>query len=134
MTAAVAAAPRRSGPARTGHGRSCLLRGSALLRIERWDARREGLLSEQALGRKLEARGYQVSSRTWPSLATLFGQPDPGGRVIAIVSGLVKITLGRESAILAEGDMVYLPPSAVARLDVVGFSSVRSLEAAGLGR
>lgn len=50
-------------------------------------------------------------------------------RVDAVVTGVVKITLDGESAILTAGDIVYVPRGAVRRVEVVGSSPAHCLNA-----
>ncbi len=100
-----------------------------LMRIERWDSRRDGPLTEAALKRKLESRGYRVSGRQYPVGAVASAQADDRERIDAVVSGLLKITLDGESAILTAGDVVIVPRGAVRRVEVVGSSPVHCLEA-----
>jgi quercetin dioxygenase-like cupin family protein len=100
-----------------------------LMRIERWDARRDGPLNEVALRQKLEARGFSVSARTFPGGAVAAAQADSRDRVQAVVSGLLKVTIDGESAILTAGDMVFVPRGAVRRVEVVGLAPVRFFEA-----
>jgi len=45
-----------------------------------------------------------------------------------VVSGLLKVTIDRESAILTAGDLVFVPRGVVRRLEVVGPSPARCLE------
>jgi quercetin dioxygenase-like cupin family protein len=99
-----------------------------LMRIERWDPRRDGPLSEAALRQKLEARGYQVSICSWPSGAIVAGQAQPRERIDAVTSGLLKVTIDGESAILTAGDMVYVPRGSIRRIEVVGSAPVQCLE------
>ncbi len=103
-----------------------------LMRIERWDPRRDGPLSEAALRQKLEARGYQVSSCSWPAGAIVAGQPQARERIEAVTSGLLKVTIDGESAILTAGDIVFVPRRAIRRLEVVGTASVQCLEGISL--
>lgn len=99
-----------------------------LMRIERWDARRDGPLSEGALKQKLEARGYQVSARLYPGGTVVAAQPGAGEGIQAVVNGLVKVTIDGESAILTAGDLVFVPRGALRRLEVVGPSPALCLE------
>lgn len=99
-----------------------------LMRIERWDARRDGPLSEPALVQKLEARGYQVNRRHYPGGTVAAGQPGADERIQAVVSGLLKVTIDGESAILTAGDLVFIPRGALRRLEVLGPSSAVCLE------
>jgi quercetin dioxygenase-like cupin family protein len=105
------------------------LRIMLLMRIERWDIRRDGPLSEIALDQKLRALGYQTVLRTYPAGAISAAQADMSERAEAVVSGLIKVTLDGESAILTAGDVVFLPPGASRRLEVVGGSPAYCLEA-----
>jgi quercetin dioxygenase-like cupin family protein len=100
-----------------------------LMRIERWDPRRDGPFNEAALRQKIEARGYRVSERTYPPGAIAAAQSVDEERLDAVASGLLKVTLDGESAILTAGDMVYVPRGAVRRVEVVGTSPVYCLEA-----
>ena len=100
-----------------------------LMRIERWDPRRDGPLTESALRHKIEARGYRVSARTYPPGAVAAAQSVDRERLDAVASGLLKVTLDDESAILTAGDVVYVPRGAVRRVEVVGASPVHCLEA-----
>lgn len=100
-----------------------------LMRIERWDPRRDGALNESALRQKIEARGYRVTVRTYPPGAVAAAQSDDRERLDAVASGLLKVTLDGESAILTAGDVVYIPRGAVRRVEVVGASPAHCLEA-----
>ncbi len=99
-----------------------------LMRIERWDARRDGPLSETALNQKLESRGYQVSTRSYPGGTVAAAQADHDEGIQAVVTGLLKVTIDGESAILTAGDLVFVPRGAVRRLEVVGPSPALCLE------
>ena len=115
--ARVAQEPRRnvSGRPRTG---------MMMLRIERWDVRRDGPLNETALRQKLGALGYEAAPRPstrWTAPVTARG--DVAERVEAVVSGLIKVTIDGESAILTAGDVVFVPRGSVRRVEEVGTSA-----------
>ena len=99
-----------------------------LMRIERWDVRRDGPLSQAALEHKLRALGCEPLLRTYPTGATAAGQTDTRERVDAVVSGLIKVTIDGESAILTAGDIVFVPRGAARRLEVIGTSAAYCLE------
>ena len=99
-----------------------------LMRIDRWNPRRDGPLSDTALKQKLEARGYQVSTWNWPAGSIIAGQARDREGVAAVASGLLKVTIDSESAILTAGDMVFVPSGAVRRIEVVGAASVHGVE------
>ncbi|OFW23305.1 MAG: hypothetical protein A3G21_10390 [Acidobacteria bacterium RIFCSPLOWO2_12_FULL_66_21] len=100
-----------------------------LMRIDRWDVRRDGPLSEAALQRKLQALGYQVTARTYSSGSASPTCTDSKERIEAVVHGLVKVSIDGEAAILTAGDVVYVPRGAVRRVEVVGTNSAHCLEA-----
>jgi quercetin dioxygenase-like cupin family protein len=54
---------------------------------------------------------------------------DGAERIEAVVSGLVKVTIDGESAILTAGDVVFVPRGAARRVEVVGTSPASSLQA-----
>jgi len=99
------------------------------MRIDRWDARRDGPVTEAALRHKVETHGYQVSKLTWPAGTVVPPQTQDRERVDAVVTGIVKVTLDGESAILTAGDMVYVPRGAVRRVEVVGSATAHCLDA-----
>jgi hypothetical protein len=100
-----------------------------LMRIERWDVRRDGGLTDAALLHKLQALGYEPVRRAYPAGAMAASKIDSRARLEAVISGLVKITLDGESAILTDGDIVFIPPRAARRLEVVGTSPAYCFEA-----
>jgi quercetin dioxygenase-like cupin family protein len=100
-----------------------------VMRIDRWDPRRDGPVTEAALRQKVEACGYQVSTFAWPAGTVVAAQSQDHERVDAVVTGILKITLDGESAILTAGDMVYVPRGAVRRVEVVGSSTAHCLDA-----
>ena len=102
---------------------------AALMRIERWDSRRDGPLTESALRQKIETRGYQVSDRTYPPETVVAGQAVDCERLDAVASGMLRVTLDGESAILTAGDMLLVPRGSDRRVEVVGLSPVHCLEA-----
>ena len=100
-----------------------------LTRIERWDVRRDGPLSEAALQRKIEMLGFEVTTRTYPAGVSLTSTADPRYCIEAVVRGLVKLTIDGEPTILTAGDIAFVPRGAVRRLEVVGTSTALCLEA-----
>ena len=99
------------------------------MRIERWDPRRDGPVTESALRHKVETIGYQVSRFAWPAGTIVPPQTQHKWRVDAVVAGIVKITVAGESAILTAGDIVYVPRGAVRRVEVVGSTTAHCLDA-----
>jgi len=91
-----------------------------VMRIDRWDSRRDGPVTEAALRHRVETFGYEVSTHAWPAGTVVPPQTQDKERVGAVVTGIVKVTLDGESAILTAGDIVYVPRGAVRRVEVVG--------------
>jgi hypothetical protein len=100
-----------------------------LTRIERWDVRRDGPLTEAALQRKIEALGFDVTTRTYPAGMALTTTADPRHSIEGVVRGLVKLTIDGEPAILAAGDIAFVPAGAIRRVEVVGTATALCLEA-----
>lgn len=100
-----------------------------LMRIERWDVRRDGALSEPALQHKLRALGYAATRRVYPPGAVVSAQTDARERIQAVARGLIKVTIDGESAILTAGDIVFVPRGAVRRIEVIGTAAAHCLEA-----
>ncbi len=100
-----------------------------VMRIDRWDPRRDGPVTEAALRHKVETIGYQVSRHAWPAGTVVPPQTQNFERVDAVVTGIVKVTLDGESAILTAGDIVYVPRGAVRRVEVVGSATAHCLDA-----
>jgi quercetin dioxygenase-like cupin family protein len=100
-----------------------------VMRIDRWDPRRDGPVTEASLRHKVQACGYEVSSFAWPAGTVVPAQQQDCERVDAVITGIVKITLDGESAILTAGDIVYVPRGAVRRVEVVGSSPAYCLDA-----
>lgn len=101
-----------------------------LMRIERWDVRRDGPLTEAALRLKITALGYEPAPRTYPPGTVAAAQCESDECVTAVVRGLIKVIIDGESAILAAGDIVFVPRGAVRRVEVVGAAAACCLEAA----
>lgn len=100
-----------------------------VMRIQRWNPRREGPVTEAALRHKVESRGYQVVRFAWPAGTVVAAQTQDRERVDAVVAGILKVTLDGESAILTAGDLVYVPRGAVRCVEVVGSSTAHCLDA-----
>lgn len=100
-----------------------------LMRVERWDARRDGTLTEGALQRKLKTLGYDPLPCSNLAGAIASARVHRRDRVEAVLAGLLKVTIDGESAILTAGDIVFIPAGAARRVETVGTSPVHCLEA-----
>lgn len=100
-----------------------------LMRIERWDVRRDGPLSEPALRQKITNLGYEPVPRTYPSGTVVAAHCESDECLAGVIQGLVKFVIDGESAILAAGDLVFVPRGAVRRVEVIGTAAGQCLEA-----
>ena len=100
-----------------------------LMRIDRWDQRRDGPFSEPALCQKLRTLGYDPLPRPNPTGAIASARVHHRERAEAVVAGLIKVTIDGESAILTAGDIVFVPGGAAQRVEAVGTSPVLCVEA-----
>lgn len=100
-----------------------------LTRVDRWDARRDGPLSEAALQRKIEALGFVLRARTYPARIATPAPADDRHGIVAVVSGLVKLTIDGDQTFLTAGDLAFVPRGALRSVEVVGPSTALCLEA-----
>lgn len=97
--------------------------------VEHWDPAADGPLTEQALRRKLEARGYAVSRYVYPP-GTAFPPHTHGiDKIDAVVSGRFRMAMGAVDTVLEAGDCLAVPRGAVHSAEVVGAEPVISLDA-----
>lgn len=96
---------------------------------ERWDPERDGPLSEDALRRKLEGRGYRVTRYVYPP-GTAFPDHEHGvDKIDAVLSGRFRMSTPAGSAVLEAGDCLAVPRGTVHSAEVVGDEPVVSLDA-----
>lgn len=100
-----------------------------LTRIDRWDVHCDGPLSEAALQRKVEALGFIVTARTYPAGTAASAPAGLREGITAVARGLVKVTVDGDETFLVAGDLAYVPPGAVVKLEDVGTSTALCLEA-----
>ena len=101
----------------------------ALTRIDRWDVRRDGPLSEAALQRKIEALGFVVKARTYPAGVVMPAPAEDLHRITGIVRGLVRLTIDGDETLLTAGDLAFVPRGAVRSLELVGQTTALCLDA-----
>lgn len=98
------------------------------LHVQRWDAARDGRMSEAALRSRLEASGYEVSRYTYPPGTVFPDHTHEIDKVDAVVSGTFRIGMGGQTVLLGPGDAVDVPRGTVHNAAVVGKEPVVSLD------
>ncbi len=97
--------------------------------LERWDPEADGPLTEEAMRRKLEGRGYAVSRYTY-SPGTHFPDHAHGvDKIDAVLAGRFRMKMGDREVILEAGDCLAVPRGAVHSAEVLGGETVISLDA-----
>ena len=97
--------------------------------VLKWDPATDGAFTEQALRRKLEARGYLVAAYLYPP-GTRFGlHTHAVDKIDAVVSGRFRITMGKDSVVLGPGDAVRVPRGVEHSAEMGGEEEVLSLDA-----
>ena len=95
----------------------------------RWDFSVDGVLNEGSLRRKLEDRGYRVSSYTY-SPGTYFSDHKHGqSKIDAVLSGTFRMGMYGEFVDLGPGDWLEVPAGATHSAEVIGNEPVVSLDA-----
>lgn len=97
--------------------------------VERWDQRRDGPLSESALRKKLEARGYHVSRYTYSPGTRFPDHTHDVDKIDAVLSGRFRMTMHGSEVVLEAGDCLVVPRGARHSAEVVGDEPVVSLDA-----
>jgi mannose-6-phosphate isomerase-like protein (cupin superfamily) len=99
------------------------------MQIERWDEVRDGLLNEQSMRRKLEARGFRVMRYIYPA-GTFFPEHEHGtDKIDAVLAGRFRMVLQGREVVLEAGDCVSVPKGVIHSAEVVGNEPVISLDA-----
>ena len=98
------------------------------MKVEHWDAHRDGKLSTHALRRKMEERGYRVNCYTYSPGTSFPTHTHTADKIDAVLSGQFRITMGVDSVVLKPGDLVLVPRGAEHSAEVVGDQAVVSLD------
>lgn len=102
------------------------------MQIEHWDEARDGALTETNMRRKLERRGYRVSTYVYPP-GTCFPDHDHGvDKIDGVLSGRFRMTMQGVSLVLEAGDLLVVPRHVFHSAEVVGDEAVVSLDAVRL--
>ena len=102
--------------------------GRIAMKVERWDPERDGPLSEVALRRKLEQRGYRVTRYVYPPGTHFPDHRHEVDKIDAVLAGQFRMVMGGAEVILEAGDCLEVPRGAVHSAEVVGDDPVISLD------
>jgi len=103
------------------------------MQIEHWDEVRDGALSEAAMRRKLESRGYSVNRYVYPP-GTFFPPHDHGvDKIDGVLAGRFRMTMQEQEVVLEAGDLLVVPKHVMHTAEVVGEQPVVSLDAVRRG-
>jgi mannose-6-phosphate isomerase-like protein (cupin superfamily) len=97
--------------------------------VERWDEERDGPLTEEAMRRKLAARGYRVTRYVYSPGTTFPDHRHAIDKIDGVLSGRFRMKMHGESVVLEAGDCLAVPRGAVHCAEVVGDEPVVSLDA-----
>jgi quercetin dioxygenase-like cupin family protein len=98
-------------------------------RVEHWNAETDGELSESAMRRKLEGKGYSVTRYVYPPGTCFADHSHQVDKMDAVLSGEFMMQMNGERFILRAGDALVVPRGVVHRAAVVGGEAVVSLDA-----
>jgi mannose-6-phosphate isomerase-like protein (cupin superfamily) len=98
--------------------------------VEKWNQKTDGPLTEKALRKKLEDRGYSVSRYVYPPGTSFSEHTHSIDKIDAVLSGRFKIVMEGKEVILGPGDCIAVPKGSMHSAAVVGSEPVVSLDAA----
>ena len=98
------------------------------MNVERWNAERDGPLTESALWQKLEGLGYEVDRYEYPPGTRFGSHSHPIDKADAVLSGSFKVTMEGRSVVLEAGDILFAPRGTPHSAEVVGGETVVSLD------
>lgn len=97
--------------------------------VEHWDEDRDGELTESALRKKLESRGYRVTRYIYPPGTSFPDHSHAEDKIDAVLSGRLRIRVKGRSVILEAGDALAVARGTVHSAEVAGGEPVVSLDA-----
>lgn len=99
-----------------------------MITVEHWDEDGDGVLSETALRRKLETRGYRVSQYYYPPATRFPPHTHDNDKLDAVLSGRFLIVIGDVQVTLEAGDCLFIPKGVRHSAEVLGGEAVVSLD------
>jgi len=96
--------------------------------VEHWHEEADGPLSEAALRRKMEERGYFVSRYVYPPGTCFPDHTHEVDKLDGVVSGRLRMSTEVASVVLRAGDCLAVPRGTLHTAEVVGDEPVVSLD------
>jgi quercetin dioxygenase-like cupin family protein len=103
--------------------------GEIGMQVEHWDTAADGELSETALRRKLERRGYRVTRYVYPAGTCFPPHSHTVDKIDAVLAGRFRLVMQGRSAVLEAGDAIEVPGGVLHSAAVIGATPVVSLDA-----
>lgn len=98
------------------------------MKVEHWNQRDDGNLSEQAMRRKLEQLGYRAARYVYAPGTYFPSHTHSTDKIDAVLSGNFRISMGNDSVMLKAGDFIHVPAGAEHSAEVIGDQAVVSLD------
>ena len=99
------------------------------LTIEHWNAGSDGELTEFAMCKKLQSRGYQVSHYVYPPGTIFPPHTHDVDKIDGVLSGRFLLQARGQHLVLEAGDLLAIPSGMVHSAEVLGDDAVVSLDA-----
>ncbi len=99
------------------------------MKVEHWRPDVEGPLSEQAMRRKLEKRGYSVTRYTYAPGTSFPEHSHSIDKIDAVLAGRFRMSMNGQAVILEPGDCLAVPRGTPHTAEVIGDEPVVSLDA-----
>ena len=99
------------------------------MQVEHWNAAADGELSEAALRRKLERRGYRVTRHVYPPGTCFPAHSHSVDKIDAVLAGCFRLVMEGRAAVLEAGDAIEVPRGVLHSAEVIGAMPVVSLDA-----
>lgn len=97
--------------------------------VEKWNEKKDGVLTEESLRRKLEKKGYHVNRYVYPPGTVFPDHQHSVDKIDAVLSGRFRMRTKTLETILEAGDCLAVPKGTVHYAEVVGNETVVSLDA-----
>lgn len=99
------------------------------MKVARWNEERDGALTEEALRRQIEARGYRTSRLVYEPGTRFPEHEHDVDKINGVLSGRFRFEAGGEEVVLEPGDRLEIPKGTRHAAEVVGEEAVVALDA-----